>query len=182
MTDELLDDKDATKQWKEVAWKTVTVVTALAVVWLLYSQYTQENPLSRAMEDSYSVQAYRVNNDRAYDIDCMDFESSASAQLFLDVGKSVHGDSADLFRLDPNGNGIACDAIYNPVTGGAAWEDISLGVSTGGVRVWLDRGVDCSAFSTHDDAQYYFNSLGGPAYDPFNLDDDDDGRACELLP
>lgn len=38
---------------------------------------------------------------------------------------------------------------------------------------------DCTDFDTRADAQAYYEETGGPAYDPFNLDDDDDGVACE---
>ena len=41
---------------------------------------------------------------------------------------------------------------------------------------------DCSDFSTQADAQRFFEDNGGPASDPFNLDVDNDGRACEGLP
>jgi len=39
---------------------------------------------------------------------------------------------------------------------------------------------DCSDFSTHADAQTFFNSEG--AGDPHGLDRDGDGTACETLP
>ena len=38
---------------------------------------------------------------------------------------------------------------------------------------------DCTDFDTRDDAQAFYDEIGGPFYDPFNLDDDDDGVACE---
>jgi len=38
---------------------------------------------------------------------------------------------------------------------------------------------DCTDFDTRDDAQVFYEESGGPVYDPFNLDDDDDGIACE---
>lgn len=41
---------------------------------------------------------------------------------------------------------------------------------------------DCSDFSTQAAAQAFFEQNGGPAQDPFNLDVDNDGRACEGLP
>lgn len=39
--------------------------------------------------------------------------------------------------------------------------------------------VDCSAFQTRDLAQHMLLAIEG---DPFNLDGDDDGVACEDLP
>jgi hypothetical protein len=41
---------------------------------------------------------------------------------------------------------------------------------------------DCSDFATQAAAQQFFEQQGGPANDPFNLDVDNDGRACEGLP
>lgn len=45
---------------------------------------------------------------------------------------------------------------------------------------WGD--VDCADFATHEDAQSFFIQNGGPWSDPYWLDADDDGIACELLP
>lgn len=41
---------------------------------------------------------------------------------------------------------------------------------------------DCSDFSTQQQAQDFFTQNGGPQNDPFNLDVDNDGQACEGLP
>lgn len=41
---------------------------------------------------------------------------------------------------------------------------------------------DCSDFATQQDAQNFFLRNGGPGSDPFNLDVDNDGQACEGLP
>lgn len=38
---------------------------------------------------------------------------------------------------------------------------------------------DCTDFDSQDDAQAFYEELGGPLYDPYNLDDDEDGQACE---
>lgn len=38
---------------------------------------------------------------------------------------------------------------------------------------------DCTDFDSQADAQAFYEEMGGPLYDPFNLDDDDDGDACE---
>ncbi|MGH2616059.1 MAG: hypothetical protein ACRDJC_12525 [Thermomicrobiales bacterium] len=38
---------------------------------------------------------------------------------------------------------------------------------------------DCTDFDTRTDAQAFYEEAGGPLYDPFNLDDDEDGVACE---
>lgn len=38
---------------------------------------------------------------------------------------------------------------------------------------------DCTDFESRADAQTFYDETGGPLYDPFNLDDDEDGIACE---
>lgn len=44
------------------------------------------------------------------------------------------------------------------------------------------RDRNCSAFATHEDAQEFFITAGGPERDPHPLDGDNDGIACESLP
>lgn len=41
---------------------------------------------------------------------------------------------------------------------------------------------DCSDFATQEEAQRFYESQGGPAKDPHDLDRDRDGIACEALP
>jgi micrococcal nuclease len=41
---------------------------------------------------------------------------------------------------------------------------------------------DCGDFSTHAEAQAFFEAAGGPVSDPHRLDRDSDGIACEDLP
>jgi excalibur calcium-binding domain-containing protein len=38
---------------------------------------------------------------------------------------------------------------------------------------------DCTDFDSRRDAQAFYEEAGGPLYDPFNLDEDKDGIACE---
>jgi hypothetical protein len=40
----------------------------------------------------------------------------------------------------------------------------------------------CKDFGTHLEAQAFYESAGGPTYDPHWLDDENNGIACELLP
>jgi Excalibur calcium-binding domain len=44
------------------------------------------------------------------------------------------------------------------------------------------RDKDCDNFKSQKAAQIYFLKLGGPRYDPDDLDGDDDGIACEDNP
>lgn len=39
--------------------------------------------------------------------------------------------------------------------------------------------VDCFDFALQSEAQAFFIAEGGPASDPYGLDADDDGQACE---
>jgi hypothetical protein len=41
---------------------------------------------------------------------------------------------------------------------------------------------DCVNFATQQVAQAFYVAAGGPAHDPYHLDADRDGRACEALP
>lgn len=42
-----------------------------------------------------------------------------------------------------------------------------------------DDDYDCVDFDSREDAQAFYEEIGGPLYDPYNLDDDEDGVACE---
>ena len=44
------------------------------------------------------------------------------------------------------------------------------------------QGNDCADFSSQQEAQQFFIDHGGPDSDPFGLDPDEDGVACETLP
>ena len=41
---------------------------------------------------------------------------------------------------------------------------------------------NCTDFATHAQAQKFYLDNGGPAKDPYHLDRDRDGQACETLP
>jgi Excalibur calcium-binding domain len=43
------------------------------------------------------------------------------------------------------------------------------------------RDYNCSDFVTHKDAQETYKRAGGPMIDPYDLDRDSDGIACESL-
>jgi len=50
---------------------------------------------------------------------------------------------------------------------------------SGGAAAQGNTDYDCTDFDSQADAQAFYEEMGGPLYDPFNLDDDDDGAACE---
>ena len=48
-----------------------------------------------------------------------------------------------------------------------------------------DSGINdknCTDFTTHAQAQKFYEDNGGPTKDPYRLDRDRDGKACETLP
>lgn len=51
-----------------------------------------------------------------------------------------------------------------------------------GSKAQIEEDKDCGDFKTHDEAQAFFISQGGPSQDPHKLDQDKDGNACETLP
>lgn len=74
-----------------------------------------------------------------------------------------------------------------PCLGRALWRvALAAGLCAGSLLLptWSQAGqtgddFDCTDFDSRADAQAFYEETGGPAYDPFNLDDDDDGVACE---
>ena len=44
-----------------------------------------------------------------------------------------------------------------------------------------ERDYNCEDFTTCEEAQKFFRDHGGPRLDPYGLDGDDDGIACEKL-
>ncbi len=55
-------------------------------------------------------------------------------------------------------------------------------VTVGGAGPAAAVDYDCSDFSTQAQAQKVYVDAGGPSSDPYRLDADDDGRACDSLP
>ena len=67
------------------------------------------------------------------------------------------------------------------VLAAGTWFGVLLAAGTGWAQTPTPR-KDCSDFSTQAQAQEFFTQNGGPQNDPFNLDVDNDGQACEGLP
>lgn len=49
------------------------------------------------------------------------------------------------------------------------------------VRTYAERDYNCADFTTHLEAQDFYERNGGPLIDPHDLDRDHDGIACEAL-
>jgi hypothetical protein len=72
--------------------------------------------------------------------------------------------------------------IWPTLRGASAWVGTcALCLSMGGgiAAAQADVDYDCTDFDNRADAQAFYEEAGGPEYDPYNLDDDNDGRACE---
>ena len=61
---------------------------------------------------------------------------------------------------------------------GACAVSMALGGSIA-LAAQADVDYDCTDFDSRADAQAFYEASGGPEYDPYHLDDDNDGRACE---
>jgi len=48
-------------------------------------------------------------------------------------------------------------------------------------RLTAKNDYNCSDFSTQEEAQSFYERSGGPIIDPYDLDRDQDGLACEIL-
>jgi hypothetical protein len=125
-----------------------------------------------------------ANSAGAQDLyDCGDFATQEEAQAVFDQ------DTSDPYGLDgPIGPtsagvpGVACENLPHAPAGGGG------GTTTGGTpAIGTDGGVDdgeggldfdCRDFTYQEDAQ---RSLVDNPADPFGLDADDDGIACETL-
>lgn len=62
------------------------------------------------------------------------------------------------------------------ISASVAWSMLLPGAA---LAAQSDYDYDCTDFDSRDDAQAFYEEIGGPLYDPFNLDDDEDGDACE---
>lgn len=72
--------------------------------------------------------------------------------------------------------------IWSPLRGASTLVGVcvlclSMEGSVAAAQAGMD--YDCTDFDSRADAQDFYEEVGGPEYDPYNLDDDNDGRACE---
>ncbi len=104
---------------------------------------------------------------------CSDFDSWQEAQAFFE---SEGGPASDPHRLDRDGDGVACQSLPGaPGKGSTSNPEPTPTPKRKDTR-------NCSDFDTWEEAQAFFESEGGPASDPHNLDGNDDGIACQSLP
>lgn len=78
--------------------------------------------------------------------------------------------------LTASGLGMTAALLLN-------WGDVSLARRKKKKKKGGGKGnYNCDDFDTQKEAQKFFKKHGGPQEDPYNLDGDGDGRACESLP
>ena len=100
------------------------------------------------------------------DLNCEDFGSQAEAQ------GNLRANPSDPNNLDTEDDGVACETFTYP--DGTARDEVPVqsAVSPTG-------DLDCEDFATQEEAQAVYNQ--DPS-DPNNLDQDNDGLACEEYP
>jgi competence protein ComEC len=106
------------------------------------------------------------------DRDCGSFATHEDAQAFFVL---AGGPQNDLHRLDGDDDGVACENLPHRRANAQSNTAVMGYDPSGGDR-------DCGNFQTHEEAQAFFVTAGGPERDPHRLDGDDDGIACESLP
>jgi hypothetical protein len=97
---------------------------------------------------------------QAQDLDCTDFDVQEDAQEELERNPD------DPYNLDNDGDGIACESLPSSRGG------------EGGDADGISGDLDCADFDSQEEAQ---NELEDDPSDPNNLDEDNDGTACESL-
>ena len=109
------------------------------------------------------------------DRNCSDFETWSEAQTFFE---SEGGPVSDPYRLDSDGDGIACQSLPGAPVRGPDPTQTPLPVNL--PKPLPDH--NCSDFGTWSEAQAFYEAQGGPGLDPHGLDRDRDGIACQSLP
>ena len=127
---------------------------------------------------------------------CSDFNTWSEAQDFYE---SEGGPASDPHRLDRDGDGIACQSLpgapaknspsnsSTEPTPTPTTAPTPAPVPTAPTLVETptpepEDTHNCSDFGAWSEAQSFFESEGGPASDPHNLDGNNDGIACQSLP
>jgi hypothetical protein len=111
------------------------------------------------------------------DLDCSDFDSRVEAQA------TYNQDPSDPYGLDADGDGVACewdsDGVSTPSPSGEPYPRTSDHSSTRpdpSKNSGSSRDLDCDDFSSQAEAQA---TLEDDPSDPYGLDADNDGKACE---
>ena len=139
----------------------VSVVTVLA---LSPSIALAQTVLPKDSEERKIIAAHE--REEAARLDCEDFATQRAAQKTLEMELA---EEEDRFNLDPDNGGRACET---PQDRGAE-DGTVLGADTGGDR------RDCIDFPSQKAAQSFLKA--NPS-DPYDLDIDNNGVACEIAP
>ena len=100
-------------------------------------------------------------------LDCKDFATQRGAQAIF--SRTPLSSNEDRFKLDRDGDGVACETPPNSTV---AEDGTKLGADTGG-------DLDCMDFPSQKSAQ---TELRIHPSDPYNLDPENNGIACEMRP
>lgn len=103
---------------------------------------------------------------------CGDYTQEEAQQLLDD-------DPRDRENLDPDGDGIACEAEELGSTADARRAPRQADAADGVTSTAPVEDLDCADFSFQEEAQLVLDSL---PTDPYNLDPNIDGVACSSLP
>lgn len=146
-----------------------------------------------------SLPPFTVIHDKgatASDKDCEDFKTWSNAQSFYEL---AGGPKVDPHRLDQDRDGIACSTLPGSLIEKRVPPSTSEATPNKNSRIDLapqkvtpkDEPMlstpnpsdwNCADFDTQAEAQHFYEEHGGPGSDPFRLDRDRDGEACESLP
>lgn len=108
------------------------------------------------------------------DYDCSDFDTQEEAQA------EYEKDPSDPHGLDRDNDGIACESLPSSGSGdGQQPSDGDQGVGDNQGGQSSSDQYNCGDFATQEEAQAEYEK---DTSDPSNLDGDNDGIACEMLP
>lgn len=154
----------------------VAVIALALHGWFFYQGRQAESEGRENYIEQFLVAEQLHVLDPSFDIDYQDFLPGGNAREFLNAERDLRGRRSDVFHLDTNGNGTACDVIFDVGTGNG-FEDLLRG--SGGVWRWRTTDKDCQHFQSPQVAEWVYRHFGGKNFDPFGLDEDRDGDACE---
>ena len=116
------------------------------------------------------------------DRNCENFQNQNEAQGFFMAAGWRENPPFDRHGLDPELDGHACFMIVPTPT----FDDSIFFTPTETPAATATPGpdVDCveDDFDTQEEAQEFFEEAGGPENDPYELDENSNGIACETLP
>ncbi|HAC63956.1 MAG TPA: hypothetical protein DCF68_10560 [Cyanothece sp. UBA12306] len=139
----------------------ILVVASCYITPDLALAHTNAN-LANKFTTSESIQIAAISSEINKDYNCDDFANQEEAQAIFEE----YSQEGDIFNLDHNNNGIACDSLLT---------------STFPPCVDESKGCNCSNFLIQEEAQAVYDHFLDQG-DIFGLDRDHDNKPCESLP